>query len=80
MVTYATRELRQWQRTRTFNVPRNLLLAGTLVSWYVGIVLFNGDLIFTLLNVVSHGIPYLALVWAGGPKPDHAPVPARRGK
>jgi hypothetical protein len=45
----------------------------------VGIVLFNNDLIFPLLNVVSHGIPYLALVWAGGLKPAHAPAPARHG-
>ena len=29
--------------------------------------------------MVSHGIPYLALVWAGGPKPARAPAPARRG-
>ena len=79
IAAYAAREIRLWWHTRTFNVPRNLLLAGTLVSWYVGIVLFNGDLAFTLLNVVSHGIPYLALVWAGGPKPAQAPSTPRRG-
>ena len=79
IAAYAARECWQWQRTRTFNLPRNLLLAGTLVSWYVGIVLFNGDLTFTLLNVVSHGIPYLALVWAGGPQPAGSPAPVRRG-
>ena len=79
IAAYAARECWQWQRTRTFNLPRNLLLAGTLVSWFVGIVLFNGDLTFTLLNVVSHGIPYLALVWAGGPQPAGSPAPARRG-
>lgn len=64
LVAYAYKEVRQWQQTRQFNWPRNLLVAGTLVSWYCGIVLFNGDLAFTLLNVVAHGIPYLALVWA----------------
>ena len=32
----------------------------------MGIVYFKGDLTFTLLNVVSHGIPYYALVWAYG--------------
>ncbi|MBH8559882.1 hypothetical protein [Hymenobacter negativus] len=79
IAAYTTRESWLWWRTRTFNMPRNLLLAGTLVSWYVGIVLFNGDLAFTLLNVVSHGIPYLALVWAGGPKSAQAPAPIRRG-
>jgi hypothetical protein len=48
-------------------VPRNLLLLGTAVAWYAGIVVFNGDLAFTLLNVVSHGVPYLALVWSRRP-------------
>ena len=24
---------------------------------------FNGDLIFSLINIISHGIPYMALVW-----------------
>lgn len=63
VVAYAVKEIRQWQRRRTFNLPRNLLVLGTLVGWYFGIVQFNGDLAFTLLNVVAHGIPYLALVW-----------------
>ena len=76
IVVYLAREGYVCYRTRTLNLPRNLLLGGTLVSWYAGIVWFNGDLAFTLLNVVSHGIPYLALVWNGGPSPRPAP---RRG-
>jgi hypothetical protein len=76
---YAGREWQLWQRTRRLNLPRNLLLGGTLLSWYAGIVWFNGDLAFTLLNVVSHGIPYLALVWNNGPSaPTGVPV-RRRG-
>lgn len=46
-----------------FNVPKNAIILGTALSWYFGIVYFNDDLIFTLLNVVSHGIPYMALVY-----------------
>ncbi|SHM16616.1 hypothetical protein [Hymenobacter psychrotolerans] len=61
---YCLKEFRLWRRSGRFNQPRNLLLLGTALSWYGGIVLFNGDLAFTLLNVVAHGIPYLALVWA----------------
>jgi hypothetical protein len=38
-------------------------MVGTLISWYIGIVHYNNDLIFTFLNVVTHGIPYMALVW-----------------
>ncbi|RSK33822.1 hypothetical protein [Hymenobacter metallilatus] len=61
---YVLKEGRQWYCTGYVNWPRNLLLLGTVTSWYAGIVLLNGDLPFTLLNVVAHGVPYLALVWA----------------
>lgn len=46
-----------------FNIPKNSIILGTALSWYFGIVYFNDDLIFTLLNVVSHGIPYMALIY-----------------
>ena len=49
--------------TGRFNLPKNLIIIGTYLSWYVGIVHYNHPLIFTLLNVVSHGIPYMALVY-----------------
>ncbi len=49
--------------TKYFNIPKNVLIAGTAISWYVGIVAYNNDLVFTLLNVVTHGIPYMALVY-----------------
>lgn len=76
LTAYCLKEAVQWHRSGRLNWPRNLLLLGTAASWYVGIVLFNGDLIFTLLNVVAHGIPYLALVWTTSqPAPD---VPAAR--
>jgi hypothetical protein len=50
-------------KTKFFNIPKNSIILGTVLSWYFGIVYFNDDLIFTLLNVVSHGIPYMALVY-----------------
>lgn len=53
---------------RQFNLPKNLIILGSAISWYIGIVAYNGDLIFTLLNVVSHGIPYMALIWIYGKK------------
>ncbi|AII50877.1 hypothetical protein [Hymenobacter sp. APR13] len=75
LTAYAVKERWLWRRSGVVNWPRNLLLLGTAASWYVGIVLFNGDLAFTLLNVVAHGIPYLALVWAASePAPTAAPA------
>lgn len=50
------------------NIPKNMIILGSALSWYMGIVYFNGDLIFTLFNVVSHGIPYMALIWIMGKK------------
>lgn len=71
---YLLKEAQQWHRTGQLNWPRNLLLLGTAASWYVGIVVFNADLVFTLLNVVAHGIPYLALVWVSS-----RPAPSQSG-
>ncbi|MDA3613239.1 hypothetical protein [Polluticaenibacter yanchengensis] len=59
LVTYIVKEFKQ----KAFNLPKNMVMAGTVLSWYLGIVYFNGDMAFTLFNVVSHGIPYMALVW-----------------
>lgn len=60
---YVFRICQQWLQERQFNLPKNLIIIGTFLSWYVGIVHFNHPLIFTLLNVISHGIPYMALVY-----------------
>lgn len=58
-----------------FNIPKNAIVAGTAASWYFGIVYFNNDLIFTMLNIVSHGIPYMALVYLKEIKQAKTPYP-----
>ncbi|MFT3825060.1 MAG: hypothetical protein QM731_14145 [Chitinophagaceae bacterium] len=68
IAVYLVKEVILVSRQHVFNLPRNLVIAGTFLSWYFGIVYFNGDLAFTLLNVVSHGIPYMALIWIHGRK------------
>jgi hypothetical protein len=60
---YVGKESWLYYCSRELNWPRNLLVLGTVISWYFGIIQFNGDLAFTMLNVVSHGIPYMALIW-----------------
>lgn len=50
-------------KSKYFNIPKNAIIVGTILSWCFGIVYFNNDLIFTMLNVVSHGIPYIALIY-----------------
>lgn len=63
LTAYVLKELAGWRAGQTLSLGKNLLLIGTVLSWYVGIVHYNGDMAFTLTNVVSHGIPYIALVW-----------------
>ena len=62
-VAYA---LRGWWRSRQgheVNAAKLQILFTTWIAWYGGIVLLNSDLAFTALNVLSHGIPYLAVVY-----------------
>lgn len=63
---YLVKEAALIWRTRRFNAPRNLLLASTAFSWWTGIIALDSDLAFTAINVLAHGIPYLALVWLYG--------------
>ncbi len=59
LLLYAAKEL----RSKALNLPKHLVLAGTALSWYTGIVKHDGDLTFTVTNVVAHGVPYMALIW-----------------
>jgi hypothetical protein len=63
MSFYVARTVYKSIKEKFFNIPKNAIIIGTALSWYFGIVYFNNDLVFTLLNVVSHGIPYMALVY-----------------
>ncbi|WP_437675429.1 hypothetical protein [Sorangium sp. So ce131] len=58
------------QRARVARAPLNLgkhvVVATTAATWYVGIVATNSDLQFTVTNVVVHGVPYMALLFAYG--------------
>ncbi|MBI3470148.1 MAG: hypothetical protein HY013_02175, partial [Candidatus Solibacter usitatus] len=63
LLTYGACEIQDSIRARAVNLPKNLVLLGTALSWYSGIVRHDGDLTFTATNVVAHGIPYMALVW-----------------
>lgn len=62
-LAYLAKEIIIAAREKYLNIPRNLLIAGTALSWWTGIIAFNSDMAFTITNVVSHGIPYMALIW-----------------
>jgi hypothetical protein len=75
---YIVKECIYCIKTKHFNAPRNLLIAGTFFSWYFGIVYFNGDLAFTTLNVISHGIPYMGLIWITEKRQHQTSMPKNR--
>jgi hypothetical protein len=66
ILIFISKNIYSFKNKILLNVPKNIFIAGTGLSWWVGIVYFNSDLIFTVTNVVSHGIPYFALVWSRG--------------
>ena len=64
LLAYLGRAL--YQRARGTPAPwgKHALVATTAATWYAGIVATNGDLAFTLTNVLVHGIPYAVLVFS----------------
>ncbi|MES2486647.1 MAG: hypothetical protein V4581_11970 [Bacteroidota bacterium] len=75
MGVYIVRVLYAFIKNKYFNIPKNAIVFGTAASWYFGIVYFNNDLIFTMLNIVSHGIPYMALIYLREIKQAKQPTP-----
>lgn len=66
LTVYIGKESWGFFKSRSINIPKNLLLLGTFISWWTGIVYFNNDLAFTAANVIAHGVPYIALIWIYG--------------
>ncbi|MGU3374051.1 hypothetical protein [Chryseobacterium sp. M5A1_1a] len=63
LVIWIVKTIFETIKTKSVNIPKTALITGTYLSWYFGIVYFNNDLLFTFLNVVSHGFPYIALIY-----------------
>jgi hypothetical protein len=71
---YVVKEISGLLRGRPPHVGKNLLLLSTALAWYVGIVHYDSDYAFTVTNVISHGVPYVALVWIYCRRRWHAPA------
>ncbi len=63
LVLYLAKETMAFRKGFKINVPKNLVVFGTAVSFGFGIVYWNSDLAFTATNVIAHGVVYLGLVW-----------------
>lgn len=60
---FVMRQVYELYRKRRVELGKSLVVLGTALTWYVGIVATNGDFEFTVTNVLPHGVPYLALLW-----------------
>jgi hypothetical protein len=63
---YVARQAWLRLQARPVSAGKDLVIATTWLTWYVGIVVLDSDYAFTVTNVLVHGIPYLALVWTYG--------------
>jgi len=52
--------------TRSTAWGKHLLVGSTALCWWLGIVSFDSDFIFSVTNVLIHGVPYFALIWRYG--------------
>ncbi|WP_437926964.1 hypothetical protein WMF37_49370 [Sorangium sp. So ce291] len=64
-VAYVARALERARVARApLNLGKHVVVATTAATWYVGIVATDSDFQFTVTNVIVHGVPYMALVFA----------------
>ncbi len=73
MLAYVARSVSLWARGRG-NPGKDVVVVTTAAAWLVGIVVFDSDYAFTVTNVLMHGIPYFAIVWAHAKKEGATPV------
>ncbi|HEY4119655.1 MAG TPA: hypothetical protein VGM56_17425, partial [Byssovorax sp.] len=64
LAAYAGREIGRAASGAPTSFGKHLVVASTAATWYVGVVLYDGDFTFTVCNVIVHGVPYVALLWA----------------
>jgi hypothetical protein len=63
LAAFAARQVHRWWTSSFFPIGKSMIVATTAVSWWLAIVALDSDWAFTALNVLPHGVPYMALVW-----------------
>ncbi|MEM8710812.1 MAG: hypothetical protein AAGG01_07660 [Planctomycetota bacterium] len=64
LAAFAATQTRSGLQGSGVNWAKIQVVVTTWIAWYGGIVYLNSDVAFTALNVLSHGVPYLAVVWS----------------
>jgi hypothetical protein len=61
VLAYVARSARAWAGGR--GVPgRDIVVLTTALLWWLGIVVCSSDYVFTVTNVLVHGVPYVVLI------------------
>lgn len=60
---WAGKEIARARTGRRVSWGKVLVVLTTAATWFLGIVVFDSDYAFTVMNVFVHGIPYMGLVW-----------------
>jgi hypothetical protein len=63
LLVFAAHHALAARRGRPVPIGKLVVVATTALSWWAGIVVFDDDFAFTVLNVLPHGVPYLALLF-----------------
>jgi hypothetical protein len=80
LAIYTCRSVWSWLVLKRPNPGKDLVVATTAACWYLGIVAFNSDYVFTVTNVLIHGVPYMALVYFSGKRRSKADAPSSIGR
>lgn len=64
LVAFLARQAALFWTRRALELGKITVVLSTVAIWYIGIVATNNDFAFTVTNVIVHGIPYFALLWA----------------
>ncbi len=56
-------EIKAHRNKESVSIGKIFWVVTTAINWWFGIVYFNSDVIFSISNVVAHGIPYIALIY-----------------
>ena len=64
LAAYVVKELARARRGLPVSWGKNLVVASTASTWFLGIVVFDSDYAFSVTNVLVHGIPYVGVLRA----------------
>ena len=62
-VAWIVKEAHRVGRGLPVSWGKYLVVASTVLMWFLGIVVLNSDYAFTVTNVIVHGVPYFGLVF-----------------